>query len=127
MKLMVESDKKVIEVSLQPDDRNMLWDLMDKLEDRAYYLGETWKLKRRARPDKLTFIVEQNEDKRVIDIEDERRKKKAVFEIKQVEAQKRDEQRALDEFARTNQSRRGMSVESENIDRHELEKRQKKS
>jgi len=127
MKLMVESDKKVVEVSLQPDDRNMLWDLMDKLEDRAYYLGETWKLKRRARPDKLTFIVEQNEDKRVVDIEDERRKKKAAFEIKQVEAQKRDEQRALEEFARTNQSRRGMSVESENIDRHELEKRQKKA
>ena len=123
MKIMTEYEDKVIEISLQPPEVNMVWDLMDKIEDRYYFLGETWNLPRRYRPDKLTFVSESKDDKRTVDINEARHKKKIAFEKKQMEEQRRDEQRAMTEFARKNATRRGSVAETINLTRDMVEKR----
>ena len=126
MKMTFEFKGKMINVSLQPAEVTLLWDMLDQVEDRKYYLGETWPADRRFRPDKIMFIVEEKDDKRNSDaINEARHKKKIEFEKKQMEEQRAAEQAALDQFRRQNASRRGMSMESENLTRQEVEKRAK--
>ena len=127
MKMTFEYKEKMVNVSLQPSEVTLLWDMLDQIEDRKYYLGETWPAERRFRPEKIMFIVEAKDDRRNTDaINEARHQKKVEFEKKQMKEQREAEAAAWEQFRRKNASRRGMSVESENITRAEMEKRAKR-